>query len=79
MLILFLPPPHTVVKPEFTGQQALGEGEVTWWGKKKKEEEKSPEKSTSQRPGFEPMYPELSVLSIRQRRPAKVLARQEKA
>ena len=45
MLILFLPPPYTVVKPEFTGQQALREREVTWWGKKKKEEEKSPEKN----------------------------------
>jgi len=46
MLIVFLPPPYTVVKPEFTGQQALRDREVTWWGKKKKEEEKSLEKTT---------------------------------
>ena len=42
---LFASPVHSR-KPEFTGQQALGEREVTWWGKKKKkEEEKSPEKN----------------------------------
>ena len=72
MLILFLPPPYTVVKPEFTGQQALCQREVTWWGKKK-EEEKRPEKKPLRRDrDLNPrtLSPEPRVLSIRPRRPA---------
>ena len=69
---LFASPVHSR-KPEFTGQQALWEREVTWWGKKKKEEEKSPEKKTLHRDrDLNPrtLSPEPSVLSIRPRRPA---------
>ena len=69
MLILFLPPPYTVVNPEFTGQQAC-EREKSHGGERRRRKKKKAQKKPLCRDrelNPRTLSPELSVLSIRPR------------